>query len=47
MIPTDHKPGEPCELSFVDAKRIIEKKESKQRARDRKQRSNSSNPWGN
>lgn len=47
VIPADHKPGEPCELSFSDAKRIQAKKEAKDRARTRKQRSNASNPWGN
>ena len=47
VIPEDHKPGEPCELSFSDAKRIQAKKEAKDRARTRKQRSNASNPWGN
>ena len=47
VIPADQKPGEPCELSFTDAKRIHEKKEAKQKARARKQRSNASNPWGN
>ena len=47
VIPADHKPGEPCELSFSDAKRIQAKKATKQRARERKQRSNPSNPWGN
>ena len=47
VIPADQKPGEPCERSFTDAKRIHEKKEAKQKARARKQRSNASNPWGN
>ncbi|KPM82612.1 VF530 family DNA-binding protein [Pseudoalteromonas lipolytica] len=47
VIPADQKPGEPCELSFTDAKRIHAKKEAKQLARARKQRSSASNPWGN
>ena len=47
VIPADQKPGEPCELSFTDAKRIHAKKEAKQQARTRKQRSSASNPWGN
>ena len=47
VIPADQKPGEPWELSFTDAKRIHAKKEAKQQARTRKQRSSASNPWGN
>lgn len=46
VIPDDHQPGTPCELSFSDAKRIQEKKRNKDLARDRKKRQSDSNPWG-
>lgn len=42
IVPAQHKPGEPAELSFEDAENLRQKRAIKTRERS----STSSNPWG-